>query len=62
LAINNPQDVYAISRMLPADANVWHYRVKRVSDGQERAVSESQILRVMVEDAAVASLFRVFPR
>jgi hypothetical protein len=47
---NNPQDVHAISRMLPPQANVWQYRVKRVSDGQERAVSESQLLNVMSED------------
>ena len=43
---NNPQDVYTISRLLPPEGNVWQYRVKRVSDGQERAVTESQLLKV----------------
>jgi hypothetical protein len=42
----DPQDVYAISRMLPPEANVWQYRVKRVSDGQERVVTESQLQKV----------------
>jgi hypothetical protein len=46
---NTPQDVYTISRMLPAQPNVWQYRVKRVSDGQERAVSESRLLKVTPE-------------
>jgi hypothetical protein len=46
---NNPQDVYAISRMLPPQGNIWQYRVKRVSDGQERAVSESQLVKVTSE-------------
>jgi hypothetical protein len=36
--------MYEVSRMLPAQANVWHYRVKRVSDGQERAVTEPQLI------------------
>lgn len=35
-SIENPADVYTISRALPAVANVWQYRVKRVGDGQER--------------------------
>jgi hypothetical protein len=43
---HNPQDIYAISRMLPAQADVWQYRVKREGDGQERAVSETQLVRV----------------
>jgi hypothetical protein len=46
LGTNNPQDVYAISRMLPPEANVWQYRVKRISDGQERAATEPQLLKV----------------
>ena len=37
---DNPADVFTISRALPAMANVWQYRVKRVGDGQERAASE----------------------
>jgi hypothetical protein len=43
---HNPQDVYAISRVLPAEANVWQYRVRREGDGQERAVSEAQLVRM----------------
>jgi hypothetical protein len=39
----NPADVYTISRVLPVAANVWQYRVKRVGDGQERAVNETQL-------------------
>ena len=39
----NPADVYTVSRALPAMANVWQYRVKRVGDGQERAVNEQQL-------------------
>ena len=46
---HNPQDVYAIVRVLPAEANVWQYRVRREGDGQERAVSEAQLMRVMPE-------------
>lgn len=46
LGTRDPQDVYAISRMLPAEANVWQYRVKRISDGQERAVTEPQLVRM----------------
>ena len=38
-----PADVYTIARALPATANIWHYRVKRVGDGQERAVNEQQL-------------------
>jgi len=44
-ANDNPADVYTISRALPAMANVWQYRVKRVGDGQERAVSEQQLAK-----------------
>ena len=42
---DNPVDVFTISRALPAMANVWQYRVKRVGDGQERAVSEQQLAK-----------------
>jgi hypothetical protein len=42
----SPQDVYTILRMLPAQANVWQYRVKRVGDGQERAVSEPELVKI----------------
>ena len=44
-ANDNPADVYTVSRVLPATANVWHYRVKRGGDGQERAVSEQQLAK-----------------
>ncbi|HUB15139.1 MAG TPA: hypothetical protein VMB34_24535 [Acetobacteraceae bacterium] len=45
-ATNNPADVYSVSRVLPLTANVWQYRVKRLVDGQERAVSEPQLVSV----------------
>jgi hypothetical protein len=51
-ADSNPQDLHTISRRLPPQANVCQYRVKRVSDGQERAVSEQQL--VTASDAAPA--------
>jgi hypothetical protein len=44
------QDVYTVARMLPAQANVWQYRVKRVGDGQERAVSEPQIVKMTLDE------------
>jgi hypothetical protein len=47
--VNNPWDVYTISRMLPAQANIWQYRVKREGDGQERAVSETELVNVTPE-------------
>ncbi|MBV8456540.1 MAG: hypothetical protein JO122_07985 [Acetobacteraceae bacterium] len=45
-SVKNPKDVYTISRMLPAQANIWQYRVKREGDGQERAASETQLVKV----------------
>lgn len=45
-ASHNPMDVYTISCTLPAQGNVWQYRVKREGDGQERAVNESQLVMV----------------
>lgn len=44
-ANDDPADVYTVSRALPALANVWQYRVKRIGDGQERAVTEQQLAR-----------------
>jgi hypothetical protein len=44
-ANDSPADVYTILRMLPELANIWQYRVKRVGDGQERAVSEQQLAK-----------------
>ena len=42
---DNPADVYTISRVLPVMAKLWQYRVKRVGDGQERAVNEQQLTK-----------------
>jgi hypothetical protein len=47
---DSPADVYEVSRVLPAQANTGQYRVKRISDGQERAVSESQLVSVESQD------------
>ena len=45
-AESSPWDIHTISRKLPAEANVCQYRVKRVGDGQERTVSEHQMVAV----------------
>jgi hypothetical protein len=42
-ADGSPVEVYEVSRILPAQDNLWQYRVKRVSDGRERAISEPQL-------------------
>lgn len=42
------RDVYTISRLLPAQANIWQYRVTRVGDKQERAVDENQLSKVLL--------------
>lgn len=47
----NPADVYTVSRALPALANVWQYRVKRVGDGLERAVNERQLTKAASQAA-----------
>jgi len=52
---NNPADVYTVSRALPAMANVWQYRVKRVGDGQERAVSEQQLVKAGFQSLLIRS-------
>ena len=49
---SNPADLYTVSRALPAAANIWQYRVKRVADGQERAVSEQQLTKADVHSFA----------
>jgi hypothetical protein len=49
-AESSPWDIHTISRKLPAEANVCQYRVKRVGDGQERTVSEHQMVAVGAED------------
>ena len=41
---DSPADVYEVSCILPAQENTGQYRVKRIIDGQERAVSESQMV------------------
>lgn len=55
-ANENPADVYTVSRALPAMANAWQYRVKRVGDGQERAVSEQQLAKAGFEALASRSM------
>ena len=40
-----PADIFTVSRVLPEAAKVWQYRVKRIGDGQERAVSEPQLAK-----------------
>jgi len=47
-----PAEIFTISRVLPETAKVWQYRVKRVGDGQERAVSEPQLAKATAETAA----------
>src|SRR5271170_1438429 len=49
-AESSPWDIHTISRKLPAEANICQYRVKRVGDGQERTVSEHQMVAVGAED------------
>jgi hypothetical protein len=49
---NNRADVYTIARALPTVANVWQYRVKQVGDGQERAVSEQQLAKILLQTSA----------
>jgi hypothetical protein len=54
-----PADVYTVSRTVPIMANVWQYWVKRVGDGQERAVNEQQLTNAAFKTSAqtfVASL------
>ena len=48
-AESSPSDIHTISRKLPAETNVCQYRVKRVGDGQERTVSEPQMVAVKAE-------------
>ncbi len=51
---DNPADVYTVSRALPAAANIWQYRVKRVGDGQERAVNEMQLAKSVLQTSATS--------
>jgi len=53
---DNRVDVYTVSRALPEMAHVWQYRVKRVGDGQERAVSEQQLARAGFQALANQSM------
>lgn len=57
-AESSPWDIHTISRKLPAEANVWQYRVKRVGDGQERTVSEPQMVAVKAEGRTADSHFK----
>jgi hypothetical protein len=50
--VESPANVYTISRALPFMANVWQYRVKRVGDGQERAVNEQQLTNAASQTSA----------
>jgi hypothetical protein len=52
VAHSNLRDIYTISQTLPAQANVWQYRVKRVRDNQELAVSEDQLSKLASVPAA----------
>ena len=41
-AADSPADVHEVSRMLPAQAGVWQYRVKRIGDARNgRSASRS---------------------
>jgi hypothetical protein len=57
-AESSPWDIHTISRKLPAEANVCQYRVKRVGDGQERTVSEPQMVAVKAEGRTADSHFK----
>jgi hypothetical protein len=55
-ANDNPADLYTVTRTLPETGNVWQYRVRRGGDGQERAVSESQLAKAFFQTPAERSL------
>jgi hypothetical protein len=57
-AESSPSDIHTISRRLPAETNVCQYRVKRVGDGQERTVSEPQMVAVKADIRAADSHFK----
>ena len=57
-AESSPWDIHTISRKLPAEGNVCQYRVKRVGDGQERTVSETQMEAVKAEGRASDAHFK----
>ena len=57
-AESSPWDIHTISRKLPAEANIWQYRVKRLGDGQERTVSEPQMVAVKAEGRTAGSHFK----
>jgi hypothetical protein len=52
-ATDSSGDIYEVSRPLPAQANIWQYRVRRVGDGQERTVSEPQLVDVEQHETKV---------
>ncbi|HXT80568.1 MAG TPA: hypothetical protein VN702_13475 [Acetobacteraceae bacterium] len=56
---DNPADLYTVSSALPATANVWQYRVKRVGDGQQRAVNELQLTKAAFQTLASRSIAEV---
>lgn len=45
-----PHDVYAILRRLPPEANICQYRVQRVLDGQERVVTENELVKMLSQE------------
>jgi hypothetical protein len=45
-AESSRSDIYTVSRLLPVEAKVCQYRVKRVPDGQERLVREDQLISI----------------
>ena len=55
-ASDNPADIYTVSRALPAVANIWQYRVKRVGDGRERAVNEMQLAKSALQVSTTQSM------
>jgi hypothetical protein len=48
----NPADIYEVSRVMPAGVQVWEYRVKRLADGQQRAVGEPQLIGTELPEIA----------
>jgi hypothetical protein len=57
-AESSPWDIHTVSRKLPAEGNVWQYRVKRVGDSQERTVSEHQMVSVKAESRPADAHFK----
>ena len=41
--VMQPQDIWQISCLLPADSNGFQYQIKRVQEGPERRAREEQL-------------------